>query len=288
MLNYGVMKVFDSQFPFPSLASLTGTIGDLPGRNLLWIFMGYSRPYAIFGGAGEVLGAVLLFFRRTTTLGALILTGVLANVVMLNFAYDVGVKQFSLHLLLMAIFLWVPDLRRLADLLILNKPTSPGEVRPPLSTSWMRIGRLLAKCVFIGSAVFTAVRVWHPTESAKPPLYGIWQVEEFVRNGQVAPPLTSDSDRWKVAIFDGYGSQNFGYVKLMNDSMQYYEQTYNEPSGTVTISANGSKTVLSYARSGPEILTLQGMLRNEAVIIKLKRIDESQFRFVRREVRLVR
>src|SRR5262249_49606748 len=40
MLNYGVMKVFDSQFPFPSLTSLTGTIGDLDGRSLLWVFIG--------------------------------------------------------------------------------------------------------------------------------------------------------------------------------------------------------------------------------------------------------
>ena len=30
--------------------------------------MGYSTPYTLFSGAGEVLGGLLLFFRRTTTL----------------------------------------------------------------------------------------------------------------------------------------------------------------------------------------------------------------------------
>lgn len=70
--------------------------------------MGYSRTYTIFAGAGEVIGGVLLFFRRTTTLGALILCGVLANVVALNFSYGIPVKIFSSLLLLLAYFWSLP------------------------------------------------------------------------------------------------------------------------------------------------------------------------------------
>ena len=56
--------------------------------------MGYSRPYAIFCGLVETVGGLLLFWQRTTTLGALIVAASMANVAMLNFSYDVPVKLF--------------------------------------------------------------------------------------------------------------------------------------------------------------------------------------------------
>ncbi len=55
--------------------------------------MGYSTPYNVFTGLVETVPAMLLFFRRTATLGALLLVAVLANVVMLNLCYDVPVED---------------------------------------------------------------------------------------------------------------------------------------------------------------------------------------------------
>jgi hypothetical protein len=49
---------------------------------------------------------------------------VLANIVALTFCYDVPVKLYSSHLLLMAVFLVAPDLRRLLNL-VWNRPTAP-------------------------------------------------------------------------------------------------------------------------------------------------------------------
>src|SRR5947199_10310512 len=94
--------------------------------------MGYSTPYTIFTGVGEVIGGVLLFFRRTTTLGALIICGVMANVVALNFSYDVRVKVFSSLLLFLTIFLLVPDLRRLMNIFVLNRSTPAANLDGPI------------------------------------------------------------------------------------------------------------------------------------------------------------
>lgn len=106
---------------------------------LLWTFMGFSRAYCIFAGAAECLGGALLFFRRTTLLGAVLLLGVLGNVVLLNFCYDVPVKLFSTFLLFLAAYLAWPDARRLADFFLLNKliePADPGAPRrSPASTA---------------------------------------------------------------------------------------------------------------------------------------------------------
>src|SRR5580693_6185456 len=37
---------------------------------------------------------------------------------------------------------------------------------------------------------------------AKSPLYGIWNVDQISIDGQLRPPLLTDSDRWRRAIFD--------------------------------------------------------------------------------------
>src|SRR5947199_1204250 len=105
MLSFGAYKVIKSQFPAPSLDRLLEPYGDSSPMGLLWTFMGASKAYTIFGGFAEMLGGALLTVRRTTLLGALVCIGVITNIVMLNFSYDVPVKLYSTHLLLMAIFL---------------------------------------------------------------------------------------------------------------------------------------------------------------------------------------
>ena len=101
--------------------------------------MGHSAGYTIFTGVIEVLGGALLLFRRTTTLGALIVTGAMVQVAALNYAYDVPVKQYSAVLVLMALFIAAPDLRRVADVLVLNRATSPVDLGPDLKTRRQRL-----------------------------------------------------------------------------------------------------------------------------------------------------
>ena len=77
-------------------------------------------------------------FRRTTTLSALVVVPVMLNVFLLNLCYDVPVKLMSFHLFLAGLFLALPDFRRLFDVLILNRPTAPREITPPLRYPWRR------------------------------------------------------------------------------------------------------------------------------------------------------
>jgi len=97
-----------------------------PGRSPGW------RPT----GAAETVGALLLFSRRTTTLGALVLLPVLSNVVMLSLAYDAPVKLLSSQLLLMTGLLLLPEVTRLVDFSVLHRPTTPLEIQwrnsPPM------------------------------------------------------------------------------------------------------------------------------------------------------------
>jgi hypothetical protein len=142
MLWYGVTKFAGVQFPGPSLGRLAQPVGELTPMALLWTTMGHSPGYARFAGGVEILGALLLFHRRTTTLGALILVGATANVLALNLAYDVGQKLFSAHLLVMAGLLVAPDAPRLAAVLLLDRAPPSHDARPlPRPGRWAALAR---------------------------------------------------------------------------------------------------------------------------------------------------
>src|SRR5207302_7771903 len=51
------------------------------------------------------------------------------------------------------------------------------------------------------------------------PLYGIWNVQEFRVDGDVRPPLLTDTTRWQRVVLDH--SQVFT-IQLMNNGKQHY------------------------------------------------------------------
>jgi len=113
LLSYGISKVLKSQFPDLWPGRLIGTVGDMSPMGLLWTFMGYSTPYTVFAGLLEAIGGALLLWRRTVTIGALMVAAVMFNVVMLNLCYDVPVKLFSIELFIMALAIAAPRVRPL-------------------------------------------------------------------------------------------------------------------------------------------------------------------------------
>jgi len=128
---YGADKVIPAQMPAPGPGTLLQPLGDLSPQGLLWSFMGASYPYQIFAGAVELLAGILLLVPGMETLGALSAVAAMTNVFMLNLSYDVSVKLFSGLLLLLSVFLLLPDLRRLVNFFLLHR-TAELSSRPPL------------------------------------------------------------------------------------------------------------------------------------------------------------
>lgn len=135
LLGYGLAKIPPAQFQPPGPDRLLQTYGNSSPMGLLWTFMGASPAYTMFAGASEVLAALLLVFRRTATLGGLAAAGVMLNVAMLNFCYDVPVKLFASHLVVASLLVALPDMGRILSVLVLNRPTASApnvwRRRPP-------------------------------------------------------------------------------------------------------------------------------------------------------------
>src|SRR5215831_2496407 len=158
-LSYGAAKVIPVQFPPPSLIALVTPLGEFTRMRLLWHFMGTSTLYEVFCGLIEMFGGVLLLWRPTTTLGALVLAGGLTNVAVLNFGYDVGVRLNATIYVLMALVLLAPEARRLANMFLLNEPVPPSEFGRSSTAAWRRrlgpVVKAAVVVVMIGQSVGT-------------------------------------------------------------------------------------------------------------------------------------
>lgn len=277
MLAYGWDKVLALQFSWslPEPQRLAEPLGSYSPFALMWTFMGYSKPYTIFAGLGEVAGGMLLFFRRTTTLGAIIVAFVMANVVMMNFSYGVPVKIFSSTLLLLAIFLIAPDAQRLLNFFVFNRAAAPAPESSPVHTAWLLRARpyIAAGLLIFATYWFSGPFLNRNRERAsqpKSPLYGLYQVETYTQNGK---SLLDGDKAWRKAIFEAPDDVS---VLTNDDSQLFFDTKYDSGRSEITIFddlPNGPERQLTYTWRDPEHLDLRGTRGSEPVEIELRKID---------------
>jgi hypothetical protein len=281
MITYGAVKVIQSQFPPPSLDRLVQPFGEASPMGLLWTFMGASRPYNVFCGLLEMVGGLLLAARRTTLLGALLSIAALGNVVVLNFSYDVPVKLYSMHLLAMAVFLAAPDVRRLADLFLFNRPVEPAPLRPVFRRAWAcRVALVLwavAVLGFVGQSLVTAREMRKAALRAEQsPLYGIWDVEEFAVDGEARPPVAGDAAAWRRVV-SGYP----GVLSIhAGRSPRRFKFELDAAAGTLALGKRDDPawhSTLACQRPEAGLMVLDGTFDGKPIRAKLRRADERQF-----------
>jgi uncharacterized membrane protein YphA (DoxX/SURF4 family) len=292
MFIYGFAKVFHLQMPSPYLSQLVQPFGDKSPMGLAWSYIGYSKAFSAFTGWAEVIAGLFLLFRRTTLLGAVLSAIVAANIVAINFCFDVPVKLFSSFLLLVSLFLMAPDVKRLANLFVLNKPVQPKIYRNYLSKRWLRISAVVLKSLFIIFILYSQVESSingtkrYGDGRAKPPLFGIYNTELLVRNHDTIPPLTTDTTRWRQLIIQ---YEKSAHLKLMNDSLKPLNFIVDTTLKTATVFSRtdtSRKSVLHYTADSA-YLTLTGVLDNDSVMYRLRKFDHRSFRLLSRGFRWV-
>lgn len=262
MLGYGIVKLCGVQFVPPRLATLDHQVGQMSPMGLLWTFMGFSRPYTLFAGVGECLGGALLLWRRTATLGAVVLVAILTNVVMLNFCYDVPVKLYSSMLLLAAIVVAAPDLRRILAAL-LGRAVPARSVAWPLSRRGLWI-RAIVKLVLVTLVI--AVQVHDDLEAGdqravRSPLHGVYDVESYTIDGVEL----RDAQRWRRVIFEGGGAT----IRAESDESTWYRAEIDDAARTVALTLRGGSRE-TYAVSRPAADRLVLDVAHVHVVLRLR------------------
>ena len=304
MFGYGLAKVFPSQFPTPFASRLIQPYGESSPMGILWTFMGASPAYTIFAGAMEFLGGALLMFRRTTLLGALVVTAVMTNVFVLNMCYDVPVKLYSFMYLLAAVWVTLPDLPRLVNVVVLNCPAAarkhqpivkhPALVRSWFAAKWLMLAGLLA------TQVHSAHRSWTQITSMQTPqgIDGLYVVDSFKRDGTEAPPLVTDGTRWKrININTAYGAIG---IRGLNDVNQRFSLVHDADKKLLTLKPMPGKAVgpsgevdykiiptdgpvtFTYAADSQGKLNMQGTIGGTETEVRLTRLDGSKFLLLNR------
>lgn len=198
MISSGIARVIPVQIPPPGLFDLLQRFGELTPMNELWTLIGLSRAFQAFTGLAGLAGGLLLLLPRTALLGALICSANLLMAVVLSLCYDLPFKLYLFHLFLMSVLLVAPDLRRLVNLFLLDRAVEPAEEEPPPSARAQTLLLLLSLGVIVWS-LQDAVRRYGPLYPPKPPLYGIWAVEDLA--GEDA-----EMDQWGWMIFEDPGA----------------------------------------------------------------------------------
>jgi len=287
LLTYGLSKVFTNQFWEPSLYDLIKPYGDFSPMGLLWKFMGYSRTYTIFAGFCEAITGLFLLYRPTVRLGSFIGFAIITNIFLLNMSYDVPVKLFSFHLLLITTIILLPELKNLVRFFILNKPTTITTFNPYFGKNKWNILNRAFKVLIIVYFLFTysleqlEIKNNRNQETSTSGLYGIYHVEGFIINNDTLPPLTNNNNRWMDFVVE----KNNGLIIMMDGQKQYSNLKMDPIRKTMVLKPYFDTTAvynLQY-RKMDRILQLFGKFKGDSIHIDLLNKGNDDFYLLKRK-----
>jgi len=272
IMQYGAAKVLDVQFS-SSISSLDTRVVDMRPMSVAWSFFGYSFSYEFFIGCSQIAAALLLLFRRTSTLGAILMVTIMSNIVFVNFAFDVCVKFFSSTYLVMSLYLLVDDAPRLINILILNR-TAEKRIYPTLFRK--PVIKKIAVTLGILTGIFAIGYPMYSTRHLKEKygvgnhtaLYGVWSVDSIHHSlHSMDRSLNTNNDGWKKIIFDDYES---AAIKSYTRGIGYFGYKVDTAAHTVTIRpADSSFVVTTSYTMKMDTLYLQGKYDNDSLYIRL-------------------
>lgn len=271
MLIYGFSKVFKWQFYLPELNTLFTTLGNTPKDLLYWSTMGMSYSYVMFMGIIEVLGALLLLHRRTRAFGAFMIVGIMLNVVMVNFGFDISVKCFSLFLLLLAFIISLPVFQLFFKFFIQRRTVQPElkqrdiwETKRP----WVyRVLKLLIIIAIFSESLFAYVQAgnFNDDTAARPYLHGAWKVFSFMKNGDASVPYPYI---WKRVFIH---RQGYFIVQNTSDRMVDYKLETDIDTHQFKLKDYRNQKQYSFQyRNIADTLYLKGILEKDTIELTAK------------------
>lgn len=282
LMNYGFAELFKTQFPNPSLFRLTEAYGDSSPMGLAWTFMGFSKGYNIFMGILEV-ASVLLLFRKTVTIGAIISLMTALNVMAVNYFFDVPVKIISTHLVLMLLFLLVENYRVLVKFFFVNRTALLSYPRRPYSKNKKICTALnIFKILIIGLSLYNVYNYTfkiYPNFKKKPLLYGLFEMDNFQKNGEELIHF-KDTIRWEnMQIYN----TRWLSVKKLNETL-YFKHDIDTIKRKITLIkfSDSTKTYLVDYKKQDSIYNFRIFMDNDTLTGRFIRKTEKDFLLMNR------
>lgn len=278
LVHYGLAKLNNGQFPGPSPNGMIQTYGDSTPMGLAWRFLGYSEGYKTFMFVAEMMG-ILLFFRRTATIGAILCLMTSLNIMAINYFFDVPVKILSTALVLMCLIILSPNLIRLFRLFFLGEAIKLDQLQAPIyKNKWKKVTGITVKYLAIALCagipiIGTAYTSLTKKAEAKEALYGAYKVARLEWAVDTPPAMDSlfVTKGWKLLIFDSYDR---AFVKYGDNETIYGKAQFELDKKSLTLSFNDQPDVryrFSYLMPIPGVMELKGELFDKRVTIRLEK-----------------
>lgn len=103
ILIYGIGKIMQ----FETSKLLDVSIKDASKFEIMWAFFGTTKEYPIIIGSLQIIGAILLVFQKTKLFGALLLTPIFLNIILLDILYNIPFGALLNALIYQCVFLFI-------------------------------------------------------------------------------------------------------------------------------------------------------------------------------------
>ena len=231
LIDFGFQKLLETNFAI-SYHINDALVRTLTGSELTWSYFGYSYGLSVILALFQIIGSVLLLYRRTTLLGVSLLLPVVFNIVLINLFYEIGPITLLTSVLITLGLLFLIYQQKV-DIIGFFKHYK--NTLPSIGTTGLRFfARLfciLMPCLFVwyyNYGVFQSKKY-----------FGKWRVEEMTRNGRLISGTNweKDSLAWNVLYFEQRGKLLFCpnpnmYVDRISTFMKY---EYDERTGALKV-----------------------------------------------------
>jgi hypothetical protein len=273
MFQYGFYKVFPIQMQPPNMAVLNETVGNMSPMTMLWTLLGLVPFYERVCGAAEVMGGLLILFRPTALLGAIVSAFVMTNVVLYNLVFDVPVKLYAIHLLAMACFVMLPDFKALFVFFCTRRSAKlVGVWVPPVSKKvmvWVEAVFLVAALVSYTKHEGERYRAY--TDSVRPaPVIGLWQLDAGSEM-----PKTIGGVPWHEISIDNLTR---GMARSTDGMLWRMYLSYDEKKHTLGMVSRGGSGSVKYVWATPDkdhlvLTTVSGVAGMSPKVMTFHRVE---------------
>jgi len=264
LATFGWEKIFHLQLVMP-LSKLDAPFSSFTSQEVFWTFFSHSYPMSCIIAAFQITGAMLLLFHRTRLAGVFILLPVLANILMMDIFYQIGISVVIHASIMMAgtlYFLFI-EFNRLKEFFFNAKDQLPAVHLSKFGKIAIRLSIIYIPMLLIAM---------HRPLNKDPLLTGKYEVKQININRQVLSPGSCADSILTVVYFDARNECVFEF----NTSQKRWYGTYTKNKDKLEIKwRTPAKKPLFTGVISPVSATgnliLTGMLGSDSVKVTLHR-----------------
>jgi hypothetical protein len=224
LVVFGFEKSFGLQFVVP-LGMLDDPFSAIPREMLMWAFYGHFRAMVITIACIEIGGSLLLLFRRTRLLGAIILLPLLLNIVLLDYLYlDVVVQAYVTLETLAVLYLILLEQDRLAEFFFRTKSNLPEfNFRSNIIKNGIRLSVIIIPLL---------LHAGYNLPKDTPQITGKYEVKSLMINNTTITP-NACRDTLPTKVFIDRTDFVLGYTDYQRKIIGIYQ--YNDATKQITV-----------------------------------------------------